>query len=251
MDPWTMYNSYICYDQNCQLLYSNGIYLCPKHVLNHVCGWSDCATDKCNHQTRSSNERSSDKCYKGPKCPVVENEEGWLVCEMTGSVLDEQPQYVSMMTENPQESQGNEEVHIPSDKELGSWLLRKSNEVTFQDVNVRLFEPLLADHIVSLQQRYMIYCCMSNLWRNNPYFTQFHHKHRYKITKGFMAASWDCFSLGQPRPLGMITHTYRKLNDLTRHLKMIIRAVIGCKQGHRHQNEEVKEEIPYYLLTDE
>ena len=245
MDNWALYNSYICYDQNCQLQYLDMYkYRCAKHLLNHVCGWSDCVTGECPKCPYGP------KCYKGPKCPVVENEEGWLVCEMTGSVLDDQPRYDSMMTENPQESHDDEEVHIPSDKDLGSWLLRKSNEVTFQDVNVRLFEPLLADHIVSLQQRYMIYCCMSNLWRNNPYFTQFYHKHRYKITKGFMAACWDCFN-GESRPLGMITHTYRKLNDLTRHLKMIIRAVIGCKQGHHLMSQESPKGIGYYLLTDE
>ena len=44
-----------------------------------------------------------------------------------------------------------------------------------------------------------------------------------------MAACWDCFSL-EPRPDCMVKHTHRKLNNLTRHLKMVIRAMMGCKQ---------------------
>ena len=233
---WAIYNSYICYDQHCQLQYLDMYkYRCAKHLLNHVCGWSDCVTGECPKCYKGEGP----KCYKGPKCPVVENDEGWLVCEMTGSVLDSQPPYVSSLLPDLT-SQQDEEVHIPSDQELGSWLMRKSNEV-----NTKLFEPLLAADIGSLQQRYMIYCCMSNLWRNKPYFTQFHHKHRYKITKGFMAACWDCFN-GESRPLGLITHIYRKLNDLTRHLKMIIRTLVGCKQGH---NKIEDEPISYFLIN--
>ena len=89
MEPWAVYNSYRCYDQKCQLYYDNerDVYVCPKHKANHVCGWSDCAVMPCNHH----NSSNKIECYKGPKCPVVENEEGWLVCEMTGSVLDSQP----------------------------------------------------------------------------------------------------------------------------------------------------------------
>ena len=235
---WYMYNSYICYDQHCQLQYIDMCkYKCAKHELNHICGWSDCVTGDCSKCLNQNN-----KCYNGPKCPVVENDEGWLVCEMTGSVLDSQPQYVSNVV--PSHIQQEEEVHIPSDSDLGNWLMRKCNEVTFLDLNTKLFEPILGTDLESLQQRYMIYCCMSNLWRNKPYFTQFHHKHRYKITKGFMAACWDCFR-GSDRPLSLITHTYRKLNDLTRHLKMIIRTVIGCKQGHKLNEEEHVS----YLLT--
>ena len=140
-----------------------------------MCRWSDCVTGECPKCPYG------DKCYKGPKCPVVENDEGWLMCEMTGSVLDSQPRYVSS-TLPDLTSQLDEEVHIPSDPELGSWLMRKSNDVTFLDVNTKLFEPLLI----------------------------------------------------------------RKLNDLTRHLKMIIRTVIGCKQGH---NKIEDEPISYFLLN--
>ena len=91
---WAMYNSYICYDQHCQLQYLD-MYKCrcAKHELNHVCGWSDCVTGECpnciTNVTNEGNTNVTPKCYKGPKCPVVENDEGWLVCEMTGSVLDQ------------------------------------------------------------------------------------------------------------------------------------------------------------------
>ena len=84
---------------------------------------------------------------------------------------------------------------------------------------------------LDMQQRYMVYACMANLWRNDPYFTRFNHKRRYKITKALMAACWDYENRDQDRPTGLITHTYRKLNDLTRHLKFIIRSVTGQRQS--------------------
>ena len=123
----------------------------------------------------------------------MENEEGWLVCEMTGSVLDSQPIYLlttTTTTTTCEPDPEEDEMVIPSDKELSDWLNRKCNEVTFQDVNTKLFSEVIP--LPEIRQRYMIYCCMSNLWRNDPYFTQFNHRHRYKITKGFMAACWDC-----------------------------------------------------------
>ena len=46
-----------------------------------------------------------------------------------------------------------------------------------------------------------------------------------------MAACWDYEHRDQDRPVGLITHTYRKLNDLTRHLKFIIRSVTGQRQS--------------------
>ena len=46
-----------------------------------------------------------------------------------------------------------------------------------------------------------------------------------------MAACWDYENRDQDRPTGLITHTYRKLNDLTRHLKFIIRSVTGQRQS--------------------
>ena len=54
-----------------------------------------------------------------------------------------------------------DEMVIPSDKELSDWLKRKCNQVTFQDVNTKLFSEVLP--LPEIQQRYMIYCCMSNL----------------------------------------------------------------------------------------
>ena len=78
---------------------------------------------------------------------------------------------------------------------------------------------------------YMVYACMSNLWRNDPYFTRFNHRRRCKITNTLMAACWDYENKDQDRPTGLITHTYRKLNDLTRPLKFIIRSVTGESQS--------------------
>ena len=83
MPPWSVYNSYQCYLDNCYLCYDSvkEVYVCVKHKTNHVCGW---ATD--NYEQEGA--------YQGPKCPVVENDEGWLVCEMTGQVLDSQCKYL-------------------------------------------------------------------------------------------------------------------------------------------------------------
>ena len=106
--------------------------------------------------------------------------------------------------------------------------------VNFYTVDKKLFADLLTNSL-DLQQRYMVYACMSNLWRNDPYFTRFNHKNhykkRYKITKALMAACWDYKHRDQDRPTGLISHTYRKLNDLTRHLKFIIRSVTGQRQS--------------------
>ena len=57
-----------------------------------------------------------------------------------------------------------------------------SSEV--KPVESKLFGDLLNKKgSLDLQQRYMVYACMANLWRNDPYFTRFNHKRRYKVTQ--------------------------------------------------------------------
>ena len=81
MPPWSAYNSYRCYLDNCYLCYDS---IKEEHKTNHVCGW---ATDYNENQQQEG-------VYQGPKCQVVENDEGWLVCEITGQVLDSQSKYL-------------------------------------------------------------------------------------------------------------------------------------------------------------
>ena len=222
MPPWSAYNSYRCYLDNCDLCYDSvkGVYVCVKHKTNHVCGW---ATDNYNEQ---------EGAYQGPKCPVVENEEGWLVCEMTGQVLDSQAKYLPNPTPQDYKCDEEEPMMILTDHEITELLQNKPNEKSFYTVDNKLFVDLLNKKgSLDLQQRYMVYACMANLWRNDPYFTRFNHKRRYKVTKALMAACWDYENRNQDRPTGLITHTYRKLNDLTRHLKFIIRSVTGQRQS--------------------
>ena len=169
MPPWSVYNSYQCYLDNCYLCYDSvkEVYVCVKHKTNHVCGW---ATD--NYEQEGA--------YQGPKCPVVENDEGWLVCEMTGQVLDSQCKYLP--NPMPQEYKCDEEepMMILTDHEITELLQNKPNENSFYTVDKKLFADLLTNSL-DLQKRYMVYACMSNLWRNDPYFTRFNHKKRYKI----------------------------------------------------------------------
>ena len=145
---------------------------------------------------------------------------------MTGKVLDSQAKYLPNPT--PQEYKCDEEepMMILTDQEIIELLQNKPNENSFYTVDKKLFAGLLTNSL-DLQQRYMVCACMSNLWRNDPYFTRFNHKKRYKITKALMAACWDLEHRDQDRPTGLITHTYGKLNDLTRHLKFIMRSVTG------------------------
>ena len=109
MPPWSVYNSYQCYLDNCYLCYDSvkEVYVCVKHKTNHVCGW---ATD--NYEQEGA--------YQGPKCPVVENDEGWLVCEMTGQVLDSQCKYLP--NPMPQEYKCDEEepMMILTDHEINN-----------------------------------------------------------------------------------------------------------------------------------
>ena len=202
--------------------------MCVKHKTNHVCGWAEDERD---------NQDSAAGVYQGPKCTVVENEEGWLVCEMTGQVLDSQPKYLPNPMPQDYKCDEEEPMMILTDHEITKLLQNKPNETTFYTIDNKLFEDLLLHKndnnsgSLDLQQRYMVYACMSNLWRNNPYFTRFNHRRRYKITKALMAACWDYEHRDQDRPVGLITHTYRKLNDLTRHLKFIIRSVTGQRQS--------------------
>ena len=69
--------------------------------------------------------------YQGPKCPVVENDEGWLVCEMTGQVLDSQCKYLP--NPMPQEYKCDEEepMMILTDHEITELLQNKPNENSF------------------------------------------------------------------------------------------------------------------------
>ena len=102
MPPWSLYNSYRCYLDNCYLCYDSvkEVYVCVKHKTNHVCSW---ATDDNNYNENQQQEGA----YQGPKCPVVENEEGWLVCEMTGQVFNSQSKYLPYPT--PQDYKYDEE----------------------------------------------------------------------------------------------------------------------------------------------
>ena len=61
----------------------------------------------------------------------------------------------------------------------------------------------------------------------------------------------------QYRPTGLITHTYRKLNDLTRHLKFIIRSVTGQRQSifkrkkkHNINNDTNTDDVLPYILAN-
>ena len=157
---------------------------------------------------------------------------GWLVCEMTGQVLDSQAKYLPNPTPQDYKCDEEEPMMILTDHEISELLQNKPNEKSFYTVDNKLFVDLLNKKgSLDLQQRYMVYACMANLWRNDPYFTRFNHKRRYKVTKALMAACWDYENRGQDRPTGLITRTYRKLNDLTRHLKFIIRSVTGQRQS--------------------
>ena len=230
MPPWSAYNSYPCYLDNCYLCYDSvkEVCVCVKHKTNHNCGWAEDERD---------NQDSAAGVYQGPKCPVVENEEGWLVCEMTGQVLDSQPKYLPNPVPQDYKCDEEEPMMILTDHEITKLLQNKPNETTFYTIDNKLFDDLLLHKndnnrsSLHMRQRYMVYACVSNLWRNDPYFTRFNHRRRYKITKALMAACWDYEHRDQDRPLEPITHTYRKLNDLTRHLKFIIRSVTGQRQS--------------------
>ena len=237
MPPWTAYNSYRCYLNNCYLCYDSvkEVYVCLKHKTNHVCGWA---------------EQDEEGAYQGPKCPTVENEDGWLVCEMTGQVLDSQAKYLPNPSPQEYKCDDEEPMMILTDHEITELLKNKPNENNFYTIDKRLFADLLTDSL-DLQQRYMVYACMANLWRNQPYFTRFNHNKRYKITKALMAACWDYKHRDQDRPAGLVTHTYRKLNDLNRHLKFIIRSVTGQRQSifkrkKKHTDDDV---LPYILVN--
>ena len=223
--------------------------MCVKHKTNHVCGW---ATDESQQQQHN---QDSAAVYQGPKCPVVENEEGWLVCEMTGQVLDSQPKYLPNPVPQDYKCDEEEPMMIPTDHEITKLLQNKPNETTFYTIDNKLFDDLLKNGdnsgSLDLQQRYMVYACMSNLWRNDPYFTRFNHRRCYRITKALMAACWDYEHRDQDRPLGLITHTYRKLNDLTRHLKFIIRSVTGQRQSifKKPTTNTTDDILPYILVN--
>ena len=96
---------------------------------------------------------------------------------------------------------------------------------------------------------------MSNLWRNDPYFTRFNHKKCYKITKALMAACWDYEHRDQDRPTGLVTHTYRKLKVLTRHRKFIIRSVKGQRHIFNRKkkpniNNDTNDDVLPYILVN-
>ena len=59
----------------------------------------------------------------------------------------------------------------------------------------------------------------------------------------------------QDRPTGLITNTYRKLNDLTRHLKFIIRSVTGQRQSifnrKKKPNNDDDDVLPYILVNSD
>ena len=60
----------------------------------------------------------------------------------------------------------------------------------------------------------------------------------------------------QDRPTGLITNTYRKLNDLTRHLKFIIRSVTGQRQSifnrkKKPNNDDDDDVLPYNLVNSD
>ena len=118
MPPWSAYNSYRCYLDNCYLCYDSvkGVYVCVKHKTNHVCGW---ANDYNNEQ---------EGAYQGPKCPVVENEEGLLVCEMTGQVQDSQAKYLPNPTSQDYKCDEEEPMMILTDHEITELLQNKPNE---------------------------------------------------------------------------------------------------------------------------
>ena len=209
MPPWSAHNSYRCYLDNCYLCYDSvkEVYVCIKHKTNHVCGW---ATDDNNYNEQNQLQEGA---YQGPKCPV-----------------DSQCKYLPNPMPQDYKCDEEEPMMILTDHEITELLQNKPNENSFYTVDKKLFADLLTNSL-DLQQRYMVYACMSNLWRNDPYFTRFNHKKRYKITKALMAACWDYEHRDQDRPTGLITNTYRKLNDLTRHLKFIIRSVTGQRQS--------------------
>ena len=213
MPPWTAYNSYRCYLNNCYLCYDSvkEVYVCLKHKTNHVCGWA---------------EQDEEGAYQGPKCPTVENEDGWLVCEMTGQVLDSQAKYLPNPSPKEYKCDEEEPMMILTDHEITELLQNKPNENNFYTIDKKLFADLL---------------------------TRFNHNKRYKITKALMAACWDYKHRDQDRPAGLVTHTYRKLNDLNRHLKFIIRSVTGQRQSifkrkkkHNNTDDDV---LPYILVN--
>ena len=182
------------------------------------------------------------------------NDEGWLVCEMTGQVLDSQCKYLPNPMPQVYKCDEEEPMMILTDHEITELLQNKPNENSFYTVDKKLFADLLTNSL-DLQKRYMVYACMSNLWRNDPYFTRFNHKKRYKITKALMAACWDYEHRDQDRPTGLITNTYRKLNDLTRHLKFIIRSVTGQRQSifnrKKKPNNDDDDVLPYILVNSD
>ena len=162
MPPWSAYNSYRCYLENCYLCYDSvkEVYVCVKHKTNHVCGWAN-----------DTNEQQ-EGAYQGPKCPVVENG-GRLACLRDDRGRCWTRSVNICLIPHLQEYKCDEEepMMILTDHEITELLQNKPNENSFYTVDKKLFADLLTNSL-DLQQRYMVYACMSNLWRNDPYFTR-------------------------------------------------------------------------------
>ena len=176
-------------------------------------------------------------CYLKPKCPAVTRGD-YLICEMTGYILDHQPPYLALAEKKEIDQQLQDEERNPfyktegyydderymSDRTLYSMFTANTTNETFEDINLKLFfaiDEVRRDKL-GKEARFSIYSALTTLFKTNVDYTVFKKANKTQITRAFISACLEHYAEGKKPKLYDVCN-YRKLNKLKNGILSILK----------------------------